>query len=51
MIINKDTPIIALTANAVMGAREEYIKEGFSDYLTKPIDVEKLNRIIEENCR
>ncbi len=49
--INKDTPIIALTANAVMGAREEYIKEGFSDYLTKPIDVEKLNRIIEENCR
>lgn len=48
--INKDTPIIALTANAVMGAREEYIKEGFSGYLTKPIDVEKLNRIIEENC-
>lgn len=48
--LNKDTPIIALTANAVVGAREEYLKEGFAGYLTKPIDVERLNRIIEENC-
>ena len=48
--INKDTPIIVLTANAIVGAREEYMKEGFSDYLTKPIQIEKLNRIIEENC-
>ena len=48
--INKDTPIIVLTANAIVGAREEYMKEGFADYLTKPIQIEKLNRIIEENC-
>ena len=48
--INKDTPIIVLTANAIVGAREEYMREGFSDYLTKPIVVEKLNQIIEDNC-
>jgi CheY-like chemotaxis protein len=48
--INKDTPIIVLTANAIVGAREEYIREGFTDYLTKPIVVEKLNQIIEDNC-
>lgn len=49
--INKDTPIVVLTANAIVGAREEYIKEGFTDYLTKPIEIDKINRIIEENCR
>ena len=39
---SKDIPIIALTANAVVGAREFYLKEGFEDYLTKPIEPEKL---------
>lgn len=34
---NQDTPIIMLTANAIMGAKEEYIGMGFNDYLTKPI--------------
>ena len=33
----KDTPVIALTANAISGARDMYIKHGFSDYLSKPI--------------
>ncbi|OON87387.1 hypothetical protein BXO88_03690 [Oribacterium sp. C9] len=33
----KDVPVIALTANAISGARNMYIEEGFIDYLSKPI--------------
>ena len=40
----KDTPVIALTANAVSGAREMYIKAGFTDYISKPVDGEKLEK-------
>ena len=42
----KDTVIIALTANAVAGAREEYIKAGFADYLSKPVNGEKLEAVV-----
>ena len=35
-------PVIALTANAVVGAREMYLDEGFTDYISKPIEVDKL---------
>lgn len=33
----KATPVIALTANAIVGAKAEYIKAGFANYLSKPI--------------
>ncbi len=34
---NQDTPIIMLTANALSGAREQYMKLGFQDYISKPV--------------
>lgn len=36
------TPVVILTANAVSGARERYMRAGFHDYLSKPIKPEKL---------
>ena len=45
--LNKDTPVIALTANAVSGAREEYMKHGFTDYLSKPINGAVLEEMLE----
>ena len=46
---NKDfnTPVIVLTANALVGERESYIKKGFSEYLSKPIVREDLERLLK----
>ena len=43
---SKDIPIIALTANAVVGAKEFYLEAGFEDYLSKPIEPEKLEDML-----
>ena len=44
----KETPVIALTANALSGAKEMYLDIGFSDYLSKPFQPEKLEEMILE---
>ena len=45
---NLTTPIIVLTANAIAGMREQYLEEGFADYLSKPIEVKKLDEVLEK---
>ena len=44
--INCDTKVIVLTANAIEGMHEEYLKEGFEDYLSKPVEVDKLESVL-----
>ena len=43
-----DTPIVMLTADAIVGKKEEYLREGFNDYLSKPIDVNELNKVLRK---
>lgn len=46
--INIDTPVICLTADAVVGARDRYLSKGFNDYLTKPIDSVYLETMLKK---
>lgn len=42
----RETPVAVLTADAVVGARERYISEGFDEYLSKPIISEELEQML-----
>ena len=42
--VNRTTPVICLTADAIAGAKERYLAEGFTDYLSKPIDSQALRK-------
>lgn len=44
----RDTPVVVLTANAVSGAKEAYLEEGFDNFLSKPIVPEKLESMIRK---
>lgn len=41
-----DAPVIALTANAIVGSKEMYLEVGFDDYLSKPVNMEELKDTI-----
>lgn len=43
-----DTPVVALTANAVNGARKSYLDWGFMDYISKPIHMDDLEMILKK---
>ncbi len=45
---NFKTPVIALTANAITGMKQEYLSCGFDDYLSKPIEKLELERVIKK---
>lgn len=47
-LISEGTVVIALTANAVVGAKDFYLEAGFDDYLSKPIEIEHLELMLSE---
>ena len=44
---NRNTPCIVLTANAISGAKEKYMEAGFDEYMTKPVNMD----LLEKNLR
>ena len=44
----KDTPIIALTANAISGVREMFLSKGFTDYISKPVSGKDLEQALQK---
>ena len=44
--LNKNVPVIMLTANAIAGTREMYFKHGFADYVAKPFRMDEITRVI-----
>ena len=46
--LNHDTPVICLTADAVSGARNKYLEQGFTDYLSKPVESKTLEATLKK---
>jgi CheY-like chemotaxis protein len=44
--LNKDTPVVVLTANAIAGVREKYIERGFDEYMSKPVEYESIQEML-----
>ena len=51
----QDIPVVAMTANIFPGIREDFLKKGFNDYLSKPIETYRINEFLErwvgKDCR
>ena len=45
----QEVPVIALTANAIGGAREMFLAEGFADFVAKPIELSVLERVLRRH--
>jgi CheY-like chemotaxis protein len=39
-------PIIALTANTLFGAKEMFLKNGFTDFASKPVDINQIEKFL-----
>jgi CheY-like chemotaxis protein len=46
--LNKKTPIIALTANALSGDQEKCLAAGMDEYLTKPLDTTRIEAVLKK---
>ncbi len=44
---NREVPVIALTANALSSARERFLREGFDGFVSKPIELPELERVMK----
>ena len=42
-------PVIAVTANAIRGMRDEFIRKGFTDYLSKPVETQKIEQVLKDH--
>ncbi|MDR3123549.1 MAG: response regulator [Treponema sp.] len=47
----RTVPIIALTANAIAGSREMFLENGFNDFISKPIDIKRLDTVLNQWIR
>ena len=45
---NSETPIVALTANAMSSAKQMFLSEGFDGFVSKPIEIEELERVMKQ---
>jgi len=45
-----DIPVLAVTAQAMHGDRARFLRAGFDDYISKPVDVVELVRAVREHC-
>ncbi len=47
-VLKKDIPVVSVTAFAVTGDRERLLMDGFDDYISKPLDMEELERVLKK---